>query len=76
MTSLSRRLSRRVPTTVIYAGLVLGALITLLPFALGLLTSFTSAHQFATGTPLQLPTHRRWPITPTWAVPGSAGRRW
>ncbi|ACC42033.1 sugar ABC transporter permease [Mycobacterium marinum] len=55
MTSLSRRLSRRVPTTVIYAGLVLGALITLLPFALGLLTSFTSAHQFATGTPLQLP---------------------
>lgn len=55
MTSLSRRLSRRVPTRVIYAGLVLGALITLLPFALGLLTSFTSAHQFATGTPLQLP---------------------
>lgn len=55
MTSLSRRLSRRLPTRVIYAGLVLGALITLLPFALGLLTSFTSAHQFATGTPLQLP---------------------
>ncbi|ARG58453.1 carbohydrate ABC transporter permease [Mycobacterium kansasii] len=40
---------------VIYAGLILGALITLLPFLLGLLTSFPSAHQFAPGTPLQLP---------------------
>jgi multiple sugar transport system permease protein len=40
---------------VIYVGLTLGALITLVPFALGLLTSFTSSHQFATGTPLQLP---------------------
>src|SRR5437660_12095408 len=39
----------------IYAGLTLGALATLAPFALGLLTSFTSAHQFATGTPLSLP---------------------
>jgi multiple sugar transport system permease protein len=39
----------------IYAGLAVGALITLAPFALGLLTSFTSAHQFATGMPLQLP---------------------
>ncbi|MDT5225663.1 MAG: multiple sugar transport system permease protein [Mycobacterium sp.] len=39
----------------IYLGLVLGALITMAPFALGLLTSFTSAHQFATGSPLQLP---------------------
>lgn len=47
--------SRKLSITVIYAGLVFGALITLLPFLLGLLTSFTSAHQFATGTPLQLP---------------------
>jgi multiple sugar transport system permease protein len=39
----------------VYVGLVLGALITLAPFLLGLLTSFTSARQFATGTPLQLP---------------------
>ncbi len=38
-----------------YAGLALGALITLMPFAVGLLTSFTSARQFATGTPLALP---------------------
>jgi multiple sugar transport system permease protein len=43
------------PNAVVYAGLALGALITLAPFGLGLLTSFTSAHQFATGTPLQLP---------------------
>ena len=39
----------------IYACLLAGALITLTPFALGLLTSFTSARQFATGTPLSLP---------------------
>src|ERR1700759_5800943 len=45
----------RVWNVVIYAGLTVGALITLVPFGLGLLTSFTSAHQFATGTPLQLP---------------------
>jgi multiple sugar transport system permease protein len=44
-----------VSAAVIYAGLVAGGVITLLPFLLGLLTSFTSAHQFATGTPLQLP---------------------
>ncbi|MEE3063830.1 MAG: carbohydrate ABC transporter permease [Actinomycetota bacterium] len=47
--------SSRVANALIYAGMTVGALITLLPFALGLLTSFTSAHQFATGTPLQLP---------------------
>ncbi len=47
--------SRSLSNTATYAGLALGAVITLLPFALGLLTSFTSAHQFATGTPLQLP---------------------
>jgi multiple sugar transport system permease protein len=45
----------RLANAVIYAGLALGALITLAPFGLGLLTSFTSAHQFATGAPLQLP---------------------
>ena len=39
----------------IYAGLVMGALITLVPFLLGLLTSVTSAHQFATDLPLALP---------------------
>ncbi len=45
----------RVSSTAIYVGLTVGALITLVPFALGLMTSFTSAHQFATATPLQLP---------------------
>ena len=45
----------RVSSTAIYVGLTIGALITLVPFALGLMTSFTSAHQFATATPLQLP---------------------
>lgn len=55
---------------VVYAVLSFGALITLAPFALGLLTSFTSAHQFATGTPLS------WPAPPTlanYADLGSAG---
>ena len=47
--------SRRFSPALIYAGLVVGALITLVPFALSVLTSFTSAHQFVTGTPLQLP---------------------
>src|ERR1700749_4896762 len=54
----------------IYLALALGALITLAPFALGLLTSFTSAHQFATGTPL------KWPRPPTlsnYADLGGAG---
>lgn len=46
---------RRISHAAIYTGLVLGAVITLLPFGLGLLTSFTSAHQFETGSPLQLP---------------------
>jgi multiple sugar transport system permease protein len=45
----------RISHAAIYTGLVLGAVITLLPFLLGLLTSFTSAHQFETGSPLQLP---------------------
>ena len=39
----------------IYAGLTVGALITAVPFLLGLSTSFTSAEQFATGSPLSLP---------------------
>ncbi|OLP02128.1 sugar ABC transporter permease [Mycolicibacterium porcinum] len=39
----------------IYVGLLLGAVITLVPFGLGLLTSFTSAEQFATDPPLSLP---------------------
>lgn len=39
----------------IYAGLAAGAIVILAPFALGLLTSFTSARQFATGTPLAWP---------------------
>ena len=39
----------------IYAGLLAGAAITLAPFVFGLLTSFTSAHQFATRYPLSLP---------------------
>jgi multiple sugar transport system permease protein len=39
----------------IYAGLLAGAVITVTPFALGLLTSFTSARQFATESPLSLP---------------------
>jgi multiple sugar transport system permease protein len=43
----------------VYALLTLGALITLAPFALTLLTSFTPARQFATGTPLS------WPDPPT-----------
>ncbi len=50
MTSFSR-----MSTSLIYPGLIVGAVITLAPFALGLLTSFTSAHQFATGSPLPLP---------------------
>ena len=50
----SRHLSS-LPNAVVYASLLLGALITLVPFGLALLTSFTSEHQFVTGTPLQLP---------------------
>ncbi|MCV7258362.1 carbohydrate ABC transporter permease [Mycobacterium shimoidei] len=53
-----------------YTGLAVGAVITLAPFALGLLTSFTSPRQFATGTPLS------WPHPPTltnYADLGGAG---
>jgi multiple sugar transport system permease protein len=52
---------KRPSAVLVYAALVVGAAITLAPFALGLLTSFTSAHQFATGTPLA------WPRPPTLA---------
>jgi multiple sugar transport system permease protein len=51
MTSPSRVLSG----AGIYLLLGAGAVITLAPFALGLLTSFTSARQFATEAPLSLP---------------------
>jgi multiple sugar transport system permease protein len=46
---------RVVSGTVIYPGLATGAVITLTPFAFGLLTSFTSAQQFATESRLSLP---------------------
>lgn len=39
----------------VYVGLAAGAVITLVPFLLGLLTSVTSAHQFATDLPLSPP---------------------
>jgi multiple sugar transport system permease protein len=54
----------------IYAGLLVAAALTIAPFALGLLTSFTSASQFATGTPLSLP---RPPTLDNYIALGSAG---
>jgi multiple sugar transport system permease protein len=45
----------RVSGVTIYPVLAIGALITLVPFGLGLLTSFTSAGQFNTESPLSLP---------------------
>lgn len=39
----------------VYAVLAVGAVLTLLPFLAGLLTSLTSPEQFATGSPLALP---------------------
>ncbi|MBW0011760.1 carbohydrate ABC transporter permease [Mycobacterium sp.] len=60
----------RLAHAVIYIGLLLGTLITLAPFVLGLLTSLTSAHQFATGTPLQLPQP---PTLANYADLGAAG---
>ena len=56
--------------TLIYLGLLAGALLTLAPFGLSLLTSFTSAHQFATGTPLSLPDP---PTLANYAALGGAG---
>lgn len=54
----------------IYVGLLAGALITLAPFGLGMLTSFTSAQQFATGTPLSLPSP---PTLANYTALGGAG---
>lgn len=54
----------------IYVGLVAAALLTVAPFLLGLLTSFTSAEQFATGTPLSLPDPPTWE---NYTTLGSAG---
>ncbi len=54
----------------IYLGLLAGALITMAPFGLGLLTSITSAQQFATGTPLALPAP---PTLANYAALGNAG---
>jgi multiple sugar transport system permease protein len=51
MTSSSRAASG----AAVYLLLGIGAVITLAPFVFSVLTSFTSARQFATGTPLQLP---------------------
>jgi multiple sugar transport system permease protein len=53
--------SRAVSATAIYSGLAAGAVITLAPFSLGLLTSVTSPRQFNTEAPLS------WPNPPTFA---------
>jgi multiple sugar transport system permease protein len=47
--------SRTISNGAVYLGLAVGAVITLVPFGLGLLTSFTSARQFNTESPLSLP---------------------
>jgi multiple sugar transport system permease protein len=47
--------SRAVSGAAIYSGLAIGAVITLAPFTLGVLTSLTSARQFNTGSRLALP---------------------
>jgi len=57
-------------SALIYAGLVIAAVLTVAPFALGLLTSFTSAQQFATGTPLSLPSP---PTLENYAALGNSG---
>jgi multiple sugar transport system permease protein len=56
MASSSVRVGRVASGVAIYPVLVIGAVLVLVPFALGLLTSFTSARQFNTGSPLSLPT--------------------
>jgi multiple sugar transport system permease protein len=58
MTSFSRAASG----VVIYPVLIVGAVITIVPFGLGLLTSFTSAQ------------HRPWRTTSAWPMPGSVAR--
>jgi len=55
MTSSERGMSRAVSNVAIYGVLVVLAVITLVPFGLGLLTSFTSARQFNTQSPLSVP---------------------
>ncbi|MDT5400027.1 MAG: multiple sugar transport system permease protein [Mycobacterium sp.] len=47
--------SRAASGVVIYPVLIVAAVITIVPFGLGLLTSFTSAQQFNTQSPLSLP---------------------
>ncbi|MCB0925041.1 MAG: carbohydrate ABC transporter permease [Mycobacterium sp.] len=54
----------------VYFALLLAAALTVAPFALGLLTSFTSTQQFNTGTPLSLP---RPPTLDNYAGLGAAG---
>ena len=49
------RVGRVASGVAIYPVLLIGAVLTLVPFALGLLTSFTSARQFNTESPLSLP---------------------
>ena len=61
---------QRARAAAIYAALLAGAALTVAPFALGLLTSFTSAGQFATGTPLSLP---RPPTVSNYTALGDAG---
>jgi multiple sugar transport system permease protein len=48
--------SRAISNAGVYLALAVGAVITLVPFGLGLLTSFTSARQFNTESALSLPT--------------------
>jgi multiple sugar transport system permease protein len=55
MTSFRRTAGRIASGVAIYPVLAVGAVITLVPFGLGLLTSFTSARQFNTESPLSLP---------------------
>jgi len=64
------RAVRRPSAIPVYAGLLLAGGLTVAPFALGLLTSFTSARQFATGTPLSLP---RPPTLANYTALGDAG---
>lgn len=47
--------SRTVSNAAIYVGLAVLAVVTLVPFGLSLLTSFTSARQFNTSAPLSVP---------------------
>lgn len=55
MSSFKRVAGRILSGVLIYPVLLVGAAVTLVPFGLGLLTSFTSARQFNTESPLSLP---------------------